>query len=443
MTPPHRPLILLGLNEINLDYVEGYVRDAVLPNFARLLAAGAVAKTSSERVFRELEPWIQWVSIHTGKTFAEHGVFRLGDIVDRAHVQIWEHLEATYGVKVAALAPMNAANRTRAPAFFLPDFWTDTPPSGSWFLRRLSEALTDTVIENAASSARPSSYFYVFLAMLRYSLWRDPHRTVRRIAYALRDHAHRAIFLDELLVDLFVTEWRRTCPDFATVFLNAGGHIQHHYLYNSSQYRGPNRNPPWYIAASTDPLLDAYKSYDEIVRRVLALPGQPRVLIATGLRQVPVRQPICYWRLRDPAGFCRRLGLRVQSGHQRMSRDFMVSFAAPEDASAAEALLASCVGPDGIRIFGEIDNRGRSLYVTLSYPHGIGREFTVRHRDGSVEGFGRMVVFVTPKNGEHAPEGFLYDSDGQVPTDAPFPITGIFGLIESHFAGSREGRAAA
>ena len=42
-------------------------------------------------------------------------------------------------------------------------------------------------------------------------------------------------------------------PDFASLFLNAGAHIQHHYMYDSACYQGPHRNPPGYVAAGCDP----------------------------------------------------------------------------------------------------------------------------------------------------------------------------------------------
>ncbi len=438
-----RPLVLLGLNEINLGYLKGYVEQGKLPNFRRLLTEQRLVVTTSEKLFRELEPWIQWVSVHTGKTFAEHGVFRLGDVVGQGHEQIWEYLERAYGLKVAALTPMNAANRVRSPAFFLPDFWTSTPASGSWFLRRLSAAVTDAVVENAAMSAKISSYLLVAMALVRYSLCQDPVRTLLRLRRALSSHSDRAILLDEMLADLFLREWNRTRPDFASAFLNAGGHLQHHYLFNSRQYDGPNRNPEWYIAADADPILDVYEAYDAIVGRVLALPGSPRCLIATGLHQVPVAKPEFYWRLRSPEATFRKLGLRVRSAHQRMSRDFMVEFDTPADAQAAQALLETCVGPDGVRIFGEIENRGASLFVTLSYPSDIGRDFVVHHQGGALKGFRAQVVFVTPKNGEHGAEGFLYDSDGELPPGIPFPITGIFGLIDAHFGDRQVQRAAA
>jgi len=44
-----------------------------------LIAQHGYARTLSEEVYEHIEPWIQWVSVHTGKSYAEHKVFRLGD----------------------------------------------------------------------------------------------------------------------------------------------------------------------------------------------------------------------------------------------------------------------------------------------------------------------------------------------------------------------------
>lgn len=63
-----------------------------------------------------LEPWIQWVTAHTGLTFEQHNVFRLGDIADKDIPQIWEYLE-TNGISVGAVSPMNANNRVSKAVF--------------------------------------------------------------------------------------------------------------------------------------------------------------------------------------------------------------------------------------------------------------------------------------------------------------------------------------
>ena len=90
MTSP-KPLILISLNEINFDIVRSYCDGADYPNLSRV--AQHAVSTSSEEAYEQLEPWIQWVSVYTGKTAAEHGVFRLGDSVASQSPQIFEVLE--------------------------------------------------------------------------------------------------------------------------------------------------------------------------------------------------------------------------------------------------------------------------------------------------------------------------------------------------------------
>ena len=36
--------------------------------------------TNSEEEYKLLEPWVQWVSVYTGKRPNDHKIFRLGDI---------------------------------------------------------------------------------------------------------------------------------------------------------------------------------------------------------------------------------------------------------------------------------------------------------------------------------------------------------------------------
>ena len=102
-------VLLLELNEINFDAVVAYVNSGVfLPGFQRLLESGIVT-TCAEAEYDLLEPWIQWPSVHTGKTFGEHGVFRLGDFVNSSSDQFFEQLERA-GFCVGAVSPMNASN---------------------------------------------------------------------------------------------------------------------------------------------------------------------------------------------------------------------------------------------------------------------------------------------------------------------------------------------
>src|SRR5688572_24064360 len=124
------PVLLLELNEVSFDYVRAYIERGELPTFKYLLDTYGCSETTSEERYEELEPWIQWVTVHTGKALAEHGVFRLGDIGRLNGVeQIWERLERERSVRVGAISPMNAENRISR-GFFVPDPWTSTPATG-------------------------------------------------------------------------------------------------------------------------------------------------------------------------------------------------------------------------------------------------------------------------------------------------------------------------
>ena len=107
-------LILLELNEINFDFVRKYISSGEkLPGFTKLLE-GKFIHTNSEEKYEYLEPWIQWVSVHTGKSFKDHKIFRLGDIVSSSEKQIFETLEEE-GITVGAVSPMNARNNLKNP----------------------------------------------------------------------------------------------------------------------------------------------------------------------------------------------------------------------------------------------------------------------------------------------------------------------------------------
>ena len=143
-------LILLELNEINFDAVNYYIQKGErLPGFKKL-AENLSIITEAESQYENLEPWVQWPSVHTGKTFAEHGIFRLGDFVKSSDIQFFEKVEKA-GFSVGAVSPMNAANNLDNPAYFIPDPWTKTPCDESFFSKRITEIIVQAVNDNSQS----------------------------------------------------------------------------------------------------------------------------------------------------------------------------------------------------------------------------------------------------------------------------------------------------
>ena len=158
-------LILLELNEINFDYVKQYIESGEkLENFKKLLSGKSIF-TSAEKEYCNLEPWIQWVSVHTGKTFEEHTIFRLGDIINASEKQIFEKVEDA-GFKVGAISPMNTKNNLKDPSYFVPDPWTKTKCDKSILSRMLTFAISQAVNDNAQSKVTLKTLIFLSISLI-------------------------------------------------------------------------------------------------------------------------------------------------------------------------------------------------------------------------------------------------------------------------------------
>ncbi len=73
-----------------------------------------------------------------------------------------------------------------------------------------------------------------------------------------------------MLADIHLTLWKKHKPDFSSLFLNSGAHIQHHYLFNSKAYAGIIKNPEWYCPKDYDPLIHILLEYDKQIGKLLS-----------------------------------------------------------------------------------------------------------------------------------------------------------------------------
>ena len=422
-------LTLLELNEINFDYVHWYIENGYsLPGFEWLMQQNP-AETFAEDKYEELEPWIQWPSVHTGKTFKEHQVFRLGDMVNTNHRQIFEEVEAQ-GVRVGAISPMNAANNLTNPTYFLPDPWTKTKTSGSWLIQRLSEAVSQTVNDNSGGRITAKSLIAILLG---YTLLIPIKEKVKLIQLALKSKGkawNKALFLDTFLYGLHKKLLRKTQTNFSTLFLNAGAHIQHHYFFNSPAVGETAKNPEWYAPVSVDPILEMLQSYDKIIQD-LANKKDSELIVATGLSQKPYPKVKFYYRLQDHEKFLEQLGIEFKRVIPRMTRDFLITFRSEDQAAIAAKTLTSITVSDRKRLFGEIDNRGTELFVILDYPDEI-LDQTCTLDDGRIIPLQALVHFVAIKNGEHHSKGFVYSTFGE-PSTQPVHVGTLHQRITAFF----------
>jgi hypothetical protein len=429
-------LFLLELNEVNFDVAESYVNSnpGRYPAIEKLLAGNKI-KTQAERKYEELEPWIQWVSVHTGLSYEEHNVYRLGDINNCSKKQVFEELEEQ-GWKIGSISAMNAANRMQSPAYFIPDPWTNTTADKSWWSRKLHEAIAQAVNENAQAKISIKSFFAVFFALLRFARFKHYGQYLRLGLGAKGASWRKALFLDLLLSDVHASLFSRYSPNFTCLFLNAGAHIQHHYFFNAKQLENQValENPSWYVGSEIDPFEEMLSVYDIILQDILNC-NSADVIVATGLSQRPYDRIKFYYRLRDHASFLNLIGIQFKAVEPRMTRDFLVTFNNSDEAVLAELALSELVVEgSNEKLFKDIDNRGDSLFVTLTYPNEITKDTSIMFRGNRLLVYPH-VVFVAIKNGMHQSAGFAFFTSG-VASFAPSEgahVKELHGTILSYF----------
>lgn len=411
----NKKLIFIQLNEINFDLVEKYINGSnkdKFPNLNYIRNSYNNFTTFAEDEYNYLEPWIQWTSVYLGKEFNDHKVFRLGDIVNHPEQkQIFEIIEEK-GFKVGAISPMNAENRLKNPSYFIPDPWTNTSSDNSEFSKRISMMLRQSVNENASNKLSFSSIYTIIEIILKTLNYRLTPYLIKEIFSTINKPWKKSLILDYLIHILHLYLLKKNNVNFSSIFLNAGAHIQHHFLYNTKYIKNLPKNPDWYVNSSCDPIEDMLITYDKIIGDYVRLSkDSTSLLIATGLSQIPNNNIKFYWRLKNHKSFLKKIGIKFSKIWPRMTRDFEIIFADYEDLINAKKILESVIiKKDSTKIFKEIEVRNKSLFVTLTYPFEIKKDDNLIINEKLEFNFFNEVSFVAIKNGIHNGKGYVFCS---------------------------------
>ena len=347
-----KPVLMLEFNELSPTLIERFMAAGKLPNFKRLHDESLAWVTDAGEAQENLEPWIQWVTVHTGLSFDEHKVFLLGDGPKCDKPRLWDILSAE-GRTNLICGSMNTAYRPGLKGRLIPDPWTvgaKAFPAGMFdpFLR----FVTVNVQEHTNAQVPLSRADQV--AFLR---WMAGHGlSAGTAAFIVRQLANekltgkfrwrRAIVLDRLLWDVFAWQFTRTRPDFSTFFLNSTAHFQHLHWRNMDPE--PFRVKPSAAeqAEYEHAVLYGYQQMDKVVGKALALAGDTHTIVfASALGQQPYLKAEdhggkVFYRPKEFRRFTSWAGLTMPHEIQPvMSEEFHLVFESEADAIAAERQL--------------------------------------------------------------------------------------------------------
>lgn len=270
----YKRVIQIELNEISKPVIDTLIARAKLPNFEKINQKWAFYQTISEENYENCEPWIQWVTAHTGKTLAEHQIFRLGDSNHLQHLQIFEAL-SEQGIQSAIVNSMNVSRRQTRGGFFFPDPWSS---AGDCFPREIKPLwkLIQQAVRRQETEAL--SLKEIALAIQICFQLQIPISTWIKIVNQLIHQKFKPQIRWKIvgLFDLFLTEIFKnlllsTDFGFYSLFLNAVAHYQHHYWRNfdSTGFNPAIKCPD--CGKLDNPVEWGYQLYDQILGEILDL----------------------------------------------------------------------------------------------------------------------------------------------------------------------------
>ena len=177
--------------------------------------------------------------------------------------------------------------------------------------------------------------------------------------------------------------------------------------------------------------------YDQIIGDYLELSkNKNQLLISTGLSQVPYNMVKFYYRLKNHQLFLNKIGINFLKVLPRMTRDFEIIFDKNENLSNAKNILENVKSKkNNLHIFNEIEERDKSLFVVLTYPHEVKKDDIIIVNENTELNFFDELVFVAIKNGMHNTKGYVFcssNTDLNIPKE-PVHISKIHEMILSHF----------
>jgi hypothetical protein len=350
LTMPTR-MIQLEFNELSPTLMTKFMREGHLPNFQKLHDSSAVFVTDAGEDPPNLEPWIQWVTVHTGLPFSEHKVFDLGDGHKLNVPRVWDTVGEA-GAPVWICGSMNASFRKPIQGFILPDPWTtgiQPYPDNEFdaFFHFVRTHVQEHTRPDAPLSKADQLRFIAF--MVKRGMSAETVGTIIQQLLAERSSGgrwKRAVILDRLMWDVFAWYWKHRNPVFSTFFLNSTAHFQHMYWRNMQPEAfavKPGADEQDEYAGA---VLYGYQQMDAIVGKCLEMAGpDTAVVLATALSQQPCLKyedtgGKTFHRPLDPERLFAFAGVAAKADYAPvMSEQFHLYFKTPAEAAQADAKL--------------------------------------------------------------------------------------------------------
>lgn len=419
-------VLVLELNELNREVVSNLVTRGELPNFSRLADTHVLLETHADEAYEHLEPWIQWVTVHTGLERSDHGAEHLTDGQHSSVPQIWDVLEDA-GIPCGVVSAMNGRRAQSSTGFYIPDPWSEATDTHPEQLGPIYCFLRDRVHSHNSTLERGASKIGFLARCVAAGL---SAQTISRLGRGYlqarlngRAKWKLAAEFDRFLFDLTLALRRRFKTEYTSVFLNSVAHYQHHYWTRHDRRNWAPKYPALFaqvnpleelnLEPEDDPVTYGLEGFDQIIGSALSETSADRLVVLTGLTQQPFEgyegaRGFYLYRPYDHAVLLHDLSIRFARIVPLMSRDLMMYFDSDlERKVALERLQAVTVNDEPLFKCAEQSDHRLSLTVSYTFPSDGNTQIDVPYQSASLP-FLQYLQFITFKTGHHSAQGSMY-----------------------------------
>ncbi len=289
-----RKVVMLELNEITWDLIDPLIEQGKLPTFERLKREGTIATPVSDDLPPQLDPWITWTTLYTGRKQDEHNVYFLQQPPESIRAKrVWE-ICAEAGLSVGVYGSLCSWPPRPVVGFYVPDTFAQDPATYPPELRPIQELNLTYTRSVRLPTDQDTLWFKARLGAKLVALGlraETASRIVRQLALERREPGMRwrRVALQPVVnFDFFSRLYRERRPRFATFHSNHVAHYQHTYWKAMRPELYPQETSPEEARTYGGAIEHGYRVADELLGRMLNLIDRDTVLVvASSMGQQP------------------------------------------------------------------------------------------------------------------------------------------------------------
>ena len=229
-----KDLLIIYLNEFNYEFLLKGLRKYNCPSIKKILKLKKIQTyTRDKKQDLNLDPWVQAVSINTGKPSKKHKIFKLGEPLKKNQLQIWDKLSQKK-ITCSVWGAMNSKLReSKYLIYYFPDPWNfkdSTKPKKLMGLYYLPNYYAKNYLKFSYLKFIKFSliFFFNLISHINLSIF------IKDLFFSIKLFLKKGIknFILFFLFDLiFLNIFQKTTEEkkssFSMIFLNSIAHYQH------------------------------------------------------------------------------------------------------------------------------------------------------------------------------------------------------------------------